>query len=195
MSQAVHTSRGRVPIDYHQFAVADLGCHDRGRGRGGNGTTTVSPGVVTIHTGISVGNVEVVVEVHEMAPPAAPEPWEDVVEVSMHAPHGQVRVTGIGLDAPDSFPLLTPAGPGHYRVRAHVRGRDIATDLSRSTPVEDYLVQIWPDREQPDHVIKQTDHYGAMLRGLASTTPPAAPEDPARAAIEAMLRRADEQHT
>ncbi|MGH3449573.1 MAG: hypothetical protein ACRDQW_02380, partial [Haloechinothrix sp.] len=54
---------------------------------------------------------------------------------------------------------------GYYRLRAHARGRDIATDGVASEPVEDYLFVVWPAPPGPETVHKQTDAWGADVRG------------------------------
>ncbi len=45
---------------------------------------------------------------------------------------------------PDRIPTLTAAGPGAYRIRVPVRGRDAATHAAVSDPVEQYPIIAWP---------------------------------------------------
>lgn len=100
-----------------------------------------------------------------------------------------MRVTSVMSNAPD-LPLLTPQGPGTYRVRVHARGRDIAPDGVAYEPVEDYLLIVWPTEPQPEDVHKQTDRYGAELRAQPSRPAPPPPE---RGAEEDIRRRKRER--
>ncbi len=71
------------------------------------------------------------------------------------------------MDDPPDLPVLTPAGPGSYRVRVHARGRDTAPDGVAEEPLEDYLLTVWPAPPRSDTVYKQTDEYGATWRRQA----------------------------
>jgi hypothetical protein len=138
----------------------------------------VQDSLSVIFTGIATGWVDVEVRLADAAPPAVDlDGWEEVVETSLTSASGQVRLRALMADTPP-LPVLTHDGPGTYRLRIHVRGRDTATDLSTSEIVENYLLTIWPGPEEPDRIHKQTDTYGAQLRrsaaiqGLTVSTPP-----------------------
>ncbi|MFD0336359.1 hypothetical protein ACFQZ0_30225 [Streptomyces erythrogriseus] len=110
--------------------------------------------------------------------------WDEIIDHSVETATGALRVTSVMTDAPD-LPLLTPQGPGTYRVRVHARGRDIVPDGVADDPAEDYLLIVWPAEPQPDEIHKQTDRYGAELRAQPSR--PAPPPSPGNA--EDDLRR------
>ncbi|WP_344939494.1 hypothetical protein [Actinomadura miaoliensis] len=150
-------------MNYHQFLLAEWSDAPPTppADRPANGLITPDPpwGAV-IYTGIATGAVAVSVELRRQAPPpGAPswDEWEEVAEVTVEAPVGQLRVYALMEDPPD-LPPLTIAGPGTYRVRVHARGRDIAYDLSLVDEiVEDYLIQVWPGPPGPEVIHKQAD--------------------------------------
>jgi hypothetical protein len=118
-----------------------------------------------VYTGIHTGYVRVTAVALE-GPPGDPdtEAWEEVVDVSVKARRGRLRVRSFEDEAP-ALPLLTPGGRGWYRCRVHARGRDLLTDGTADTPVEDYLIQVWGDEAlDPQVVHRATDKYGESLR-------------------------------
>lgn len=160
-------------VDWHQFGLAEPGLL-RSLSPGGltNGLITAAPeGGAIVHTGIATGDVAVSVELRdEAAPPGVPSwrEWEEIAEITVQAPTGQLRVWALMADAP-GLPLLTTHGAGPYRVRVHARGRDIAYDLALIDEiVEDYLIQVWPAPPAPELIHKQTDKCGAGLRRSAA---------------------------
>jgi hypothetical protein len=155
-------------IDYHQFFLMEPDQQDYVPEEAGRLISTTGESVI-VHTGIAVGNVAVHIEIHDQEPPLDEVDWEEVAEGSMQVEEGALMVRCLGADPPD-LPVLTPAGPGLYRVRAHARGRDIAYDGSVSRSQEVYLFQIWPALYLPLHVLKQTDLCG---KGLRKPAPPA----------------------
>jgi hypothetical protein len=180
MTGPLATARGVVNADFHAFWLAEDGMMpELPFSFPKNGLILAQPGVAIIITGVHSGKVSVSVEVHNHRPEELnTSDWEEVVEVSVEAIDGRMMVTGgptTGGPA-DDLPVLTPAGPGPYRVRLHARGRDTAVDLVAFEPVEDYLVAIWPARPAPETVHKQTDRYGASLRKAASQTLPRQPK-------------------
>lgn len=121
-------------------------------------------------------NVSVQVRRHPPAQVDA-DAWDEIIDHSVETATGALRVTSVMTDAPD-LPLLTPQGPGTYRVRVHARGRDSTPDGVADDPVEDYLLIVWPAESQPDEIHKQTDRYGAELRAQPSRpAPPPSPGD------------------
>jgi hypothetical protein len=128
-----------------------------------------------IYTGIDRGSVRVTTDVRSTAPEQIdPGPWDDIVEASVHARHGELRIHSLEygpLDQPPPLPLLSPHGPGSYRLRAHVRGRDLRYDAVQTDPTEDYLLTIWPADPAPHLIIRATDRTGYGLRVANLTTP------------------------
>jgi hypothetical protein len=94
-----------------------------------------------------------------------------IVEVSLAAPRGHVRVVGLMSDVSDDLPVVSHHGPGEYRLRIHARGRDKAAyptvNDKTSGPIERLLVQSWPRAGAAQRVHKTTDRYGAELRRFA----------------------------
>jgi hypothetical protein len=170
-----------VPVSDHSFGVFDdyeipIDTADWSTGL----IVTMDTGA-TIYTGVDRGIVRVSVELRGTAPADIDtEAWDDIVEASINAPHGRLRVHlleyGPDRTAPD-LPLLSTTGPGTYRMRAHARGRDDHFDAVWMQPSEDYLLTLWPAPPQPSLIIRATDRCGYGLR-LASLSTPA--KDPAR---------------
>ncbi|MEV0205700.1 MULTISPECIES: hypothetical protein [unclassified Streptomyces] len=141
-----------------------------------NGLVFSRPGHAVICTGVSSGPVNVTIQLRRYSPERADtDAWDEVVDHSVETLTGHLCVTCVMGDPPE-LPALTPFGPGTYRIRVHARGRDTAADGHVADPVEDYLLVVWPDELRPDEVHKQTDRYGAQLRGLLGR--PAPPKKP-----------------
>lgn len=85
--------------------------------------------------------------------------WE-VVEESTLTARAPVAVRSLDGHA---VAAMDEVSAGRYRVRAHARGRDTATSLEVTKPVEDYLFHFWPAATPPDAVdlsvttIRKTD--------------------------------------
>ncbi|MBW8697995.1 hypothetical protein MBT84_00280 [Streptomyces sp. MBT84] len=59
--------------------------------------------------------------------------WDEIVDHTVETTTGALRVTSVMSDTP-RLPLLTPQGPGTYRVRVHARGRDTAPTATPTNP-------------------------------------------------------------
>lgn len=143
-------------IDYHQFFLMEPGHEDFVPEEYGRLISPTGEAVI-VHTGIAIGNVAVHIEIHDHEPPLDDTDcadWEEVAEAGTRVEKGALMVRCL-MDEPPDLPVLTPAGPGTYRVRAHARGRDTAYDLAVSQSQEVYLFQIWPASYLPPHVLKQ----------------------------------------
>jgi hypothetical protein len=165
MSQPVESGEGVVHAEYHTFLLSDVGAFRCEPPADTNGLVAIAPGIAFVRTGIHTGKVRIRGEVHREAPALDLDSWEEVVEVSLEATtEGRVIASGLGSDGPRDVPVLTPEGLGHYRIRVHARGRDIAVDMTADEPFEHYLVQSWPAPPTPEVVYKHTDAYGATRR-------------------------------
>ncbi|MEU6606543.1 hypothetical protein ABZ922_16020 [Streptomyces shenzhenensis] len=192
MSDPVAKACALVRAECHTFHLADDERYDQPTFRPENGLIFSKPGLAVVLVGINSGAVNTTVEVyrHPVGRPDTDE-WDEVVDHSIESISGHMRVTSL-MDDPPELPTLTPFGPGAYRVRVHARGRERAYDAHVSEPVEDYLLQIWPGRHEPDAVHKQTDQIGAMFRRAADQpveTPSPPPEDDWERKARARLRR------
>ncbi|MGW2532807.1 hypothetical protein ACWC10_38055, partial [Streptomyces sp. NPDC001595] len=83
--------------------------------------------------------------------------WEEIVEVSVYAPTGNLRVDALDTGPVVELPLLSSAGPGWYRVRVHAKARRTLWDKTSTEPVEDYLVQSWPADPADITFLRTTD--------------------------------------
>ncbi|MFF0837662.1 hypothetical protein ACWDU8_07910 [Streptomyces sp. NPDC003388] len=97
-----------------------------------------------IATGINTGYVRVTALAQGTPPDEREsEDWEEIVEISVHAPAGRLRVESLEFGpVPDAE--LSPSGPGWYRLRVHARGRGRHPDKVSMEPAEDYLLIAWP---------------------------------------------------
>lgn len=184
------TASSSVRVDHHTFELTDSDNRTPTGFDTSNGLVFSLPGQTVICTGISMGWANVSVQVCWHPPEQVDaNAWDEIVEHTVETATGLMRVTSVMSDAPD-LPLLTPQGPGTYRVRVHARGRDIAPDGVAFEPAEDYLLIVWPAEPQPEEVHKQTDRYGAELRAQPSRPAPPPPE---RGAEEDIRRRKRER--
>ncbi|MEV4566229.1 hypothetical protein AB0K12_20905 [Nonomuraea sp. NPDC049419] len=160
-----------VRVSDHAFGLLDDGDLPIGTADHSNGLIIVMSAGALLYTGIDTGTVHVTLTLAE--PPGDIDPsWEDVVEASVHAPRGRLR-----LDSPDNgpvpaVPLLSAAGPGWYRVLACVRGRDRHFDAVHDDPGEAYHLWVWPAPPAPAALIRTTDRCGAALRATPARRPP-----------------------
>jgi hypothetical protein len=178
MSEPVALASGWVRVEYHAFHLADAGQYDPPPFRPHNGLVFSRPGLAVVLVGANSGVVSMTAEVYEHPVTRLDtEGWDEVVDHSVESLSGHMRVTPL-MDDPPDLPLLTPFGPGHYRVRVHARGRDRADDAHVSEPLEDYLLQIWPGQHEPDLVHKQSDQCGETFRRAALNQPEETPSPP-----------------
>jgi hypothetical protein len=146
-----------------------------------------------IYTGIDRGPVHVTAEVLTAVPGEInPGPWDDIAEASLNAPYGELYVHQLEHrpgEVAVPLPLLTPHGPGNYRLRAHTQGRDRNLNQVQTEPSEHYLLTIWPADPLPPLIIRAPDRCGYGLRLAGLTTPKLPPP-----AEEQQHRRAEQQH-
>ncbi|MDJ1134516.1 hypothetical protein [Streptomyces iconiensis] len=177
MHEQAKSASGLVSVEYRSFLLAEPGTSGRSAPEHyANGLVfTTTPGETVILTGIASGDVTVNLEIRRQPPDTVDlDPWDEVVDHSLVAPIGEVRVLCVD-DVPPDFPVLSQQGPGSYRVRVHARGRDTAPDGVTFEPVEEYHLTVWPAPAAPDHVHKQTDSVGASWRRAAQRPTPQSP--------------------
>lgn len=150
----------------------------------------LADGGAHVYTGTHTGEISVTVELHDQPPPLDIDYWQDVVEVSVPAPTGQLRVGGLTAETETEslLPSLSHAGPGTYRLRVHARGRDGAASADEShdgeaageyadddsdgaedhtDPTDEFLIAVWPAPEAPAIHHRLTGAFGAELRAAA----------------------------
>ena len=163
MTEHPVTAHFNMLVDSHMFLLVEDGERPLTPPGYANTLIAVAPGYATVATGIAMGDVRLTVEVRQDPPPVDVADWEEAAEVTLESPTGRMRIaTADDGDPTPPFPVLTPNGPGYYRIRVHARGRDNAIDQTADEPVEDYLVQVWPAPPAPQKIYKQTDRYGAQ---------------------------------
>ncbi|MER5587342.1 hypothetical protein ABT090_37680 [Streptomyces asoensis] len=98
-----------------------------------------------ILTGINTGFVHVETRVTSERPDIDVGSWEEVVEVSVYAPAGDLKVESLELGPDLESPhLLSSEGPAWYRLRVHARSRELLRDKVSMEPAENYLLIVWP---------------------------------------------------
>ncbi|MDT0471385.1 hypothetical protein ACIQKE_22795 [Streptomyces griseoviridis] len=122
-------------------------------------------------------------------PPAASrdDSWEEIAEVSVRVPTGLLRVESLEQGPADGLALLSPAGPGWYRLRVHARGRNVLPEKASAEPVEDYLLVTWPAPQSDAHIIRSSDRIDHALAHASDRPQPQPP--PARGPEQEALRR------
>lgn len=165
---------GQVYVQYAQYYVRDVDADKPAPSpeRGGNGVISVAPDAALLTCGIHTGDVPVTVELWDSAPPLDTGAWDEAAEVSFHSTTGAAEVVAPMGPPPewdeDAEVNLPFAGPGSYRLRIHVRGRDDRRDgvvAEGDDPVEVHLIQVWPAPEAPEIRHKLGDEVGAYWRG------------------------------
>jgi hypothetical protein len=140
-----------------------------------NGLAFTASVGATILTGEAWGPITVAVDVHDMVPPDAADPlaftatdqqWDDIVEISVICKDGPLRVCGLSEGFIEGLPPLGPGGPGSYRVRVHVSGRDNPTMDADGmpAPTDRFLLVAWPAPPRPQLLIRLTDWRGLNTR-------------------------------
>ncbi len=155
-----------VRVDDLAFGVLDNGEIPIETADRSNGLVAAMSDGAVISTGIHTGNVRVRAAVASSAPASvdSDDEWEEIVEVSVHTSHGQLRVDAFEEGAVRALPLLSTAGPGWYRLRVHACGRDTAPDRVQLDPVEDYLLAIWPAPPQPTSILRTSSRISRSLQ-------------------------------
>lgn len=109
-------------------------------------------------TGTDTGFITVGVSLLDSEPEFSLNGGEEAVDVSVHAPEGQLGVGGFN-DTP-SLPQLSTAGPGWYRVRCLARGRLSEFNTISLESTEEHLLLVWPAPPAPEKI-----HHVALRHG------------------------------
>ncbi|NRQ34650.1 hypothetical protein HII36_22835 [Nonomuraea sp. NN258] len=113
-----------------------------------NGLVGSAPDNLAVLTADEAMHVCVTAESYRTRPPVELKGWERVVEVGYHSKRGWLVFT----DGIERMPVLTPAGPGHYRVRVHMRGAE--RPRSGEGAGQEFLVIVYPGKDQRTRVLK-----------------------------------------
>ena len=133
----------------------------------GNGLVAAVEDGVVIRTGVAGGAVRTSVRVLTGPPEVDVTGWDEVVEISWHAPEGGAVLSGATVGLGEQRWDLPP-WPGDYRVLVHATGRD--------DEEESYDVVVWQAPHAPEVVHRKTDRLGHRLRGEPEPPPVIPPE-------------------
>lgn len=100
--------------------------------------------------------------------------WDDVVEISVNAPEGNLSIhqQSYGpFDLPPDLPNMSPLGPGTYRLRIYARGRDENFDKDVEESTEHYRLVSWPAAFLPAVIVRATTRCGYSMR-VGELNPP-----------------------
>ncbi|MBB5937225.1 hypothetical protein [Streptomyces zagrosensis] len=139
---------------------------------GGNGLVSVNSAgtYISVMTGTSWGNVDLTIQVTKEEPAQHVDGWNEIVDVSMHVPLGELNIGDVTADCIEELCLPTGNEPRWWRVRVHARGRDAAAEEGDmwaeegDTVLEQHLLQLWPAPPAPEVRHKLTDEVGANVR-------------------------------
>ncbi|GAB3884743.1 hypothetical protein GCM10027612_18920 [Microbispora bryophytorum subsp. camponoti] len=109
-------------------------------------------GTLAIWAADEVGHACVTAESYTRRPPPETRGWEEVVEVGYESPTG-----ALALSDGDGTRLrgLTTRGPGSYRVRVHLRGRELVYQVAYPPDgAVELLVQVFPGTAKKPVVYK-----------------------------------------
>lgn len=170
-----------------------------------SGIAGAMPSALLVDAGIQSGTVSVTVTVTDDRPPletpqqwATTAEWDDIAEVSVNAPQGTLTVEQLQYPPgtePLSLPVLSPQGPGCYRLRLHAAGRDQQYDQIAEDSDVRLLIAAWPSPFSAPLIIKSTSMcgYGLRLSELQRSpngeTIPVTVDQRDQAARDALIRR------
>ncbi|WP_424893570.1 hypothetical protein [Streptomyces sp. XH2] len=179
MPDLIGAATARLSVPEGQYAILSPGAEDAQDSIPGTGEVAATglfaagtDGALVI-TGTDQGDIGIRVELWNGAPAVDDTAWEDIVEDSYTAT-GTAHVVNVE-GGPAGLPDLAWSGPGTYRMRVSVRGRDLGadddgtgTEQAGPAPVEEHLIQVWPAPPAPPHALKLTDELGETWRREAA---------------------------
>lgn len=131
-----------------------------------NGLVAVMSTGAIICTGINTGYVRVS-STSQLQPPEELDThklWEEIVEVSVRAPLGELQVASLEMGLAEGQPILGFPNAVTYRLRVHARGREGDFGGVQMKPVEDYLLQVWPGELMDPIIIRSSERINHRLR-------------------------------
>ncbi|MCX4749221.1 hypothetical protein OG455_27575 [Kitasatospora sp. NBC_01287] len=177
----------------HSFGVLDGGQIPAETADYSTGLAVVLAAGAQIYTGVDTGPVRVHAAPLSCRPTnfGDPNDWSEIVEVSVHAPLGDLKVDSLADGQVPGLPQLASTGPGWYRMLVCARGRDTAFDQVCEEPVEDYLIATWPEKPSPSLLVRASDRCGQGVRESATrpVTSPLPPPAELREQIDFEQRR------
>ncbi|MEU3176025.1 MULTISPECIES: hypothetical protein [unclassified Streptomyces] len=183
------TTTHNVYVPEGTFGVLDAGEIPVQTADWSNGLAVPMSQGALIVTGIHTGEIRSAATALAGPPASSVDAsWEEIVEVSVHAPTGLLRVESLEQGPVEELEPLSPSGPGWYRLRVHARGRNVLPDKVSAEPVEDYLLVTWPAPQSDADIIRSSDRIDHAVAHAPSMPTPQQPA-PARSAEQEALRR------
>ncbi|MFE6776240.1 hypothetical protein [Streptomyces sp. NPDC057702] len=138
----------------------------------GNGLVALNDAstYASVMTGTSWGNVDLTIHIAREEPPLRGAGWDEIVEVSLHVPDGELSLGDVTADSVEELPLPADHQSLWWRARVHARGRDAAAQrgdvwAEEGDPVpEQHLLCLWPAPPAPEIRHKLTDEVGTHTR-------------------------------
>lgn len=161
---------GQVEVHYGQFYLeldgtfdGDMAASFAGQENGLSGAQ--APAVLFLITGLHTGPVGLTINLFE-SEPETDVGWEEIVEVSIGVPHGEVTLMEWAAD--QGIPMAMPGGDyrARYSGQAMQHGNDINTNIE-ATPIDHYRLDLWPAKPSPDKIINQTSPIAAYWHDWA----------------------------
>ena len=151
------TTWDEVEVGNHQFHIGGLESDPTTIAAETDVFTVSGSGLLMVHTGISAGPATVGVELHDSAPPAELDTWDNVAETTVSTTEDLHVITLDGDVSETLGPIPAPAS-GAVTLRVSTRGRAANWDRIVDEPCEDYLIQAWPaDVNTPTRQLKSAD--------------------------------------
>ncbi len=112
------------------------------------------PGALAIWAADEIGHACVTGESYRRRPPVETRGWEQVVEVGYRSGDGVLSIVdGEGERLPD----LAAGGPGNYRVRVHVRGREaVRENVGVPDGTVQLLIMVFPGKEEEPRIYRDS---------------------------------------
>ena len=119
---------------------------------------------VAVLTGLYMGKIPVTAQALSGAPGEPEDGWDVIGETDLDCPDGSIGVLDANGSDYRQFGELASAGPGHYRMRVHIRNRRQAEEQRASR--EEHHLLFWPVTEPaPPRLLTPMDEYGRIISG------------------------------
>lgn len=151
------TTWDEVEVGNHQFQIGGLESDPTTIAAETDVFTVSGSGLLMVHTGISAGPATVGVELHDSAPPADLDAWDNVAETTVSTTE-DLHVITVDGDVSETLGPIPAPPSGALTLRVSTRGRAANWDRIVDDPCEDYLIQAWPDDSNaPTRQLKSAD--------------------------------------
>ncbi|MCA2211691.1 hypothetical protein [Jidongwangia harbinensis] len=130
-----------------------------------NGVVRVTEhGGLHVIAGTNTGSLRLTVDLLDEEPCLELDGWDEAADVGYRATTDNARLAGYPGAPVQGIPAVSHAGPGSYRIRFHMRGRDDPRNENPFTVVEEHRIAVWPSPWRSTTVHKATDDTGRRHR-------------------------------